>query len=266
MTHKVIALLFVGLLIAPVFADMADAGSYYYTGKAYVSSKYRYVGFTPEKITIKTNIRWDKSVFGKNRNEMGQIMYNTLTIKLYSWSDISKRWYLQDSETYHNKFNNLGRLISKEFSANDYMYYKHWWDRFSGRRYVMFKISIPKDHSFYHHNSGKTKIDITLKAYGSAYNFKTGGFETIHLTVRGNSQYWTKPTNWDAYKRYWGYSASAQEFNGLMEQQPAQTYAEQPITFSNLDIVLTSMFILGVGILAYTYVSDKKKNRGGNNV
>jgi len=261
MIRKVIALLVVGLLMTPIFADMADAGSYYYTGKAYVDKKYRYVGFTPEKITIKTNIRWSKSIFAGGWNRLGKIMYKTLNIKLYSWGEYPTRgWFLQDEKTYRNTFNNLGGVISQEFSVSTCAYYKHWWDRFTGKSYLMFKIKIPKDKSFYHHNSGKTKIVVTLKGEGSVYNWGSG-FETITLTVKGTGTYWTKPTPWDKYKKYWGYSASAQEYNELMAQQTQGTLVTEPVEFDTLDVALLSMFILGVAILSYVYISDRKGRR-----
>jgi len=257
MIRKVIALLVVGLLMTPIFAEMADAGSYYYTGKAYVNSNYRYVGFTPEKITIKTNIRWSSSIFSRGFYEM---MYKTLTVKLYSWSDLTNSWFVQNQKTYRNTFNNLGGVISKEFTAFAYQYYKSWWDALLGRGYVAFKIEIPKDKHFFHCNSGKTKIEVILKGEAGRY---LGGFsfEHIYLTVRGTGYYWTKPTSWDKYQRYWGYSASAQEYNELMAQQTQGTLVTEPVEFDTIDVVLLSMFILGVAILSYVYISDRKRRK-----
>lgn len=258
MMRKLLPLAVVGILMTPLFVGLADASSYYYTGTAYVSKDYRYVGFTPEKITIKTNVRWDKSIYGSGG--LGSIMYKTLNIKLYSWATYPyEHWFIQDEKTYYNTFNNLGGVINQEFTCKAYSYTKSWWDALMGRRYVKFEITIPKDKDFYHHNSGKTKIVVTLKAEGGRYIYGQG-FETVYLTVRGTGEYWTNPTPWDKYQKYWGYSASVQEYNELVAQQNT-TYVTQPIEFDTLDIALISLFILGVAIISYVFISEKKKGR-----
>lgn len=254
--RKVIALMMIGLLATTIFVDVANAGSYYYTGKAYVSKKYRYATFTPEKITIKTNVRWDNSVHSAT---LKSIMYKTLNIKLYIWSEYFGRWCLESEKTYHNTYNNLGGIINQEFRVEVYSYTKGWW--VFGKRYVKYIITIPKDRDLIHNSCGKTKIVVTLRADGSRYIYGEG-FELIDLTVRGTGTYWVNPTPWDMYRKYWGYSASAQEYNELMAQQETQgTIATQPIEFDTFDIFLISMFILGVAILSYVFVSEKKKRR-----
>ncbi len=261
MIRKVIALLVVGLLMMPIFAEMADAGSYYYTGKAYVNKKYRYVGFTPEKITIKTNIRWSKSVFAGDWNRLGVIMYRTLNIKLYHWDYLKNSWGEKDEKTYYNTFNSLGGVIKQEFKVYTRCYYKHWWDRFLGKCYLMFEIIISKDRDLYHHSTGKTKIVVTLRGDGAVYEYSSGTFERVYLTVKGTGTYYVKGTPWDKYKKYWGYSASAQEYNELMAQQTQGTLVTEPVEFDALDVALLSMFILGVAILSYVYISDRKRRK-----
>lgn len=254
--RKLVALMLVGLMLAPVLADNADANaifnykSYSFTGTAYVSKDYRYVGFTPEKITIKTNYKW----YDKNSpfRYLHEYTPKTLTVKLYSWATYPyEHWFVQDQKTFYQG----------DFTVRILSYTKGWW--FWETKYVKFVITIPKDKSFFHHNSGKTKIWVRLTLEGSTINVYSAFSSFIwDATVTGSGKYWTNPTPWDKYQKYWGYSASAQEYNELTAQQQTQgTLVTEPIEFDTVDAVLISLFVLGVAILSYVYISDKRKKR-----
>ena len=258
---KLWAILLVGLLVIPALSQVADASSYYYSGKVYVSSSYRYVGFTPQKIVIKTNILWDKSPFGK-----GVLQYNggywtadTLTIKLYSWATCPyKHWFVQDEKTYHNTFNGM-TCTHHEFSVTPSYYYKHWYDRFSGKRYLKFTITIPKDKAFYHHNSGKTKIYVRLHIGGAEVNLRTMGFSDLNMVVSGWGSYYTKGTPWEKYRRYWGYSMSVQDYNNLVANDNGTGVPsyEELNTFQKIWIGLFIVMVVIAVPVVYNHLKKK---------
>ena len=271
---------------ALLIPSITEGKTYYYSGKAYVDSKYRYVGFTPEKIIIKTNVRFDKSLFGSSHSlfpvgqswfslPSGKVFFKTLNIKLYSWATYPyKHWFLQDEKTYHNTFNSLGGVEEQEFSVKVAGYYKHWWDRFFGRLYLKFIITIPKDKELIHHNSGKTKIVVTVTGDGSAYI--GGGLQLIDFKLVGRGTYWTRPTPMNKYRQYWGSSASVNIANldeapspnayilSIDNETGTATFTMQPLTVEeNNDTVNERVLLLGgaliVACVAVLIVMNKKK-------
>jgi len=208
MLKKILLIVVVSTLFAPIIADTAEAvfniQTYYWSGSAYVSKSYRYVGFTPEKITIKTNIKWFSSPFRYMHTYKGKM----LTVKLYSWATYPyDHWFVQDQKTFYEG----------DFTVRVGKYSKSWWDSIRGRYYVKFDIEIPKDRDFYHHNSGKTKIWVRLKVEGSNVNvYDPLKSEVFTIYATGWGQYWTNPTSWDKYRDYWGYSMSVQDYNELV--------------------------------------------------
>ena len=255
MIRKILALTLVGLMLSPILVNIAEARSYYYKGKAIVASKYRYVGFTPQKIIIKTNVRFDKTPFDKPLGGWW-CGWKTLTVKTYYWD--GKKYALGHTKTYHNTFNNLGGIINKEFSCEATWYYKRWWHRFIGKSYLQLIITIPKDKGLTQWATGKAKIWVQVKAEGARYVWGKG-FENLYITVTGSGTYKVRATPWEKYKKYWGYTASAEEYNQIIAQQNGEEEIVEG--YDTLDVMLLSLFILGVSILSYIYVSDKKKRR-----
>jgi len=259
---RLCAILIVGLLMMPVFSEVAKASSYRYSGKVYISNSYRYVGFTPQKIVIKTNIRWDGCPFEKGvlRYHGGYWTANSLTIKLYSWATYPyKHWFIQDQKTYHNTFSGT-KCTHQEFSVSPSYYYKHWYDRFLGKRYLKFTITIPKDRDFYHHNSGKSKIYVSLRLGGAEVNLRTMSFSDFNMRVSGWGSYYTKPTPWEKYRRYWGYSMNVQDYNNLV----ANDNGTGVPTYEKLDTfqkVWIGLFIVMI-IIAVPVVYNHLKKRG----
>ena len=259
-----LVLLVAGILVIP---SVVNAKTLYYTGKAYVDSRYRYVGFTPEKIVIKTNVKWHKSIHhGPIR---GSIQYKTLNIKLYSWGEYPRKgWFLQDEKTYHNEYSLSGGLTHEEFKVEAYSYCKHWWDNFiPNRRYVKYIIHIPKDiPDFYHHNSGKTKIVVTLKIEGAEIH-KGPSFEKLYVTVKGTGTYWTKPCPLNKYRQYWGSSASVNIANldeapspnayilSIDNETSTATFTMQPLTVEETDDTVNERVLLLGGALIVACVA-----------
>ena len=262
MPKRIFVVIVLGLLLIPAISTVVDASSYHYSGKAYVSSKYRYVSFTPQKIIIKTNARYEGSPFHSSGN-IGLVMWKSLTINLYSWSDLDHKWIVQDRETYYNKFNSLGKVTDQKFTCKVYTYYKHWYDRFRGRHYIKFVITIPKDKDLMHHSSGKTKISVTVRGEGSRVYWGSMAFDKLSMTISGTSSYYVKPTPYDKYKRYWGYSASAQEYNQLYAsdyQQGTDTYSipiYEKYTFADFVMLFIAIFSIST-VIVTAYVYRKK--------
>jgi len=252
MIKRILPIFVVCILLVPVLTDTADAlfniKTYNWSGSAYVSKSYRYVGFTPEKITIKTTARWDKSPFSQFHLYKGKM----LTVKLYSWATYPyKHWFVEAQKTYYED----------EFTVKAYKYSKSWWDALQGRYYVKFVIEIPKDRDFYHHNSGKTKIWVKVKVEGSNANlYRPFESEVYTIYATGMGSYYTKSTPWEKYKKYWGYSMSVQDYNNLVANDNGTGISayEELDTFQKVWI---GLFIVMI-VIAVPVVYNHLKKRG----
>lgn len=199
------------LLFIPVFTEFAGAETYS-TYRITVSKSYRYVGFTPEKIYIKTNWRLPKDI----ASFTSQFRVETVTVTLYEyWGG---GWHKADSQTYHNKYGIGIAPVNEEFDYSCKKYYKSWWDRIKDRPYLQINIDLPQDKNLIHHCSFPHKIEISLQGkalINTGWNWNIFNWQSF--SVHGFSgKYSIYNTPYDKYRRYWGYSISAYDYNEVM--------------------------------------------------
>jgi len=250
MKAKLIAILLFVIMVTPILAsDVVNAASYS-TYNITVSKSYRYVGFTPEKIYVKTNWRLPKDV----STLTSQVRVKSVTITLYEYWGGS--WHKADSKTYNNRYGLSVRPISKEFDYTASVYFKSWWDRIRNRPYLKITLDLPQDRNLIHHCGFPHKIKVTI--HGDAMIQKAWEWWNIKwedFTVRGTSgKYYIRSTPYDKYRRYWGYSMSAQDYNQLMsyDEQLVQQYGEyQPSFFEEYE---TSDYLM-IGIMIFVIVT-----------
>ena len=250
MKAKLIAILLFVIMVTPILAsDVVNAASYS-THNITVSKSYRYVGFTPEKIYIKTNYRVPKNIIGI----ASHVRVTSVTITLYEYWGGS--WHRADSKTYNNRYGLGVTPISKEFDYTPNVYFKSWWDRLRNRPYLKITLDLPQDRGLIHHCGYPHKIKVTLHA--QAMWQTTSNMWMIswdEFAVQGTSgKYYIRSTPYDKYRRYWGYSMSAQDYNQLMsyDEQLVQQYGEyQPSFFEEYE---TSDYLM-IGIMIFVIVT-----------
>jgi len=255
--RKILPILVICILLMPAFAQLADAKTYK-TRSVYVSKKYRYVGFTPQEITIKSKWKVPKDFFTCTWQ------FKTLKIDIYVY--YNHAWHKEDSKTYYNHYRSLslsGKPSSKQFDYAWSRYRVHW---YSKTYYWKFKVKIDKDRDLYFHNSFPHKIKVTLsgKAFISTRSKPFPPWEDF--TVTGWSKKFSiRNTPYSKYRDYWGLSMSAQDYNTLMNEvrtleQQYGTYQETFFEkYDRRDIAI--MVLTAVAIIAglFTFASYKRK-------
>ena len=254
---RLCAILIVGLLMMPVFSEVAKASSYRYSGKVYVSNSYRYVGFTPQEITIKTKWKVPKDFFTCTWQ------FRTLKIDIYVY--YNHAWHKEDSKTYYNHYGSLSdKPSSKQFDYAWSMYRPHWWYKTS---YWKFKVKIDKDRGLIFHCGFPHKIKVTLSGKACIFTHKNiFSLPWEDFTVTGWSKKFSiRHTPYSKYRDYWGLSMSAQDYNTLMNEvrtleQQYGTYQETFFEkYDRRDIAI--MVLTAVAIIAglFTFASYKRK-------
>ena len=254
---KYLSVLLIFIFIFSIFSGAVNATNYNYsTYKITVNNHYRYVGFTPQKITIYSNFAM-KDI---PSNIFGSWVYSTLTLKIYVY--YGGHWHFEDSKTYYNM--PYGKT---EFSVLAQSYAKHWyWWLNGGSRYYKFTINIDKDKDLIFHCGYPHKIYASL--HGKMLLVKSGIQPSMYdFSVSGYSRKFSiHSTPYDTYKRYWGYSMSAQDYNALTsyEDQIEEQYGEyHPSVFEQYSENGNFIFIImGVAItsaLVFIFYNHKKK-------
>ena len=253
--RKLITLAIIGMLLLPVLSEV-DAVTY--SGRASVPSKYRYCGFVPEIIYIKTNQKWSSSVFSKYR-PLGVVFFTECKVKIYE--KLSRGWTLSDSHTFRNTVG-ITSYTKKEFSASVYSYFKGWW--VFGTRYVAVKIRIPKTHHLYFHSTFPTKIEVTLKGYVTGMS--GGWFAKDDFVIKGTSKAMKiRHTPLIKYLKYWGISLSTTELQQTYNQLN-QTFTPYESTISvPMDaptvVILASAFITFFIMIIIAITSRKERTK-----
>lgn len=259
MRYKPIVVLLVAssILMIPI---LSNASVVYYSGWAWVDSRYTKVGFTPEKIFIRTNDKWQNTPFSGSWGT-GILMPKRLTVRLYSWSQLTNNWFVQAEKTYYNTYSSTGGVISKQFSVQVYSWYPHWWSIFTGDYRLQLEITIPKDRGLFHSNSGKTKIYVEVYYEGALYRYGTGTFDLIRMTISGSGEYWTNPSSWDEYKRYWGLSFIGTNEYQSQEYQEYQEMNNNYALYSNNvgNELVNSLIIMLIAVGVASFVVFKKR-------
>jgi len=174
---------------------MADAITY--RGNARVGSSYRYAGYTPQVITIKTGNSWWKSPWGKGQLFGGKIDYIKIKVAPYRW-----KWYYGASWKQHTfTYNEIRSMGIKCYPSS---YYKHWYDRFTQHSYLMFTIKLPKTKKIIFPKSGYNVINAEVKFTGAYYK---NGFHKFTIKIYGNGKVYVRKPSWRSYKHYWGISS-----------------------------------------------------------
>jgi len=256
---KYLSILLASLFIVSVFSSVVDATDYNYgTYKISVDKSYRYVGFTPQKITLYSN-------FGTRdipKDAFGSFVYSTLTIKIYVYYGGS--WHFEDSQTYQNI--PYGKT---EFSVVEHTYAKHWYWWLTGEdRYYEFTISIDKDRDLIFHSNYPHRVYASLQ--GKVYLVQSGIVPSMSdFSVSGYSKKFSVySTPYDDYKKYWGYSMYAQDYNALTSynDQLAEQYGEyHPSVFEqyseNGNFILIGVMVAVISGLVTIYYIYKKRSR-----
>lgn len=242
MKKAVLALLTAGIFMFSII-PCVNAG-YYTTDSVSVDDGYQHVGFTPEKITVRSNIERSAS--------MQNWRITSFTVQLYLWSNNENSWTTADSSTFSNTWGMSGAITHQEFPFNFDTWQKTFLGIPHGDKHLKFTVDLPRTKNLQFDTSGnevyKAKITMVAKAEVN------DDWQT--LTVIGSTDAMdVQPTDWDEYKEYWGYGATASEYDGLMTTQSdtQESYSISPYSENFFEdtgnIVLVAAISIAVVVL-----------------
>ncbi|HDK26775.1 MAG TPA: hypothetical protein ENG48_06795 [Candidatus Atribacteria bacterium] len=274
---KLLALFVLAMIIAPaIIANAQSHETYTYGGVAYLSKNYMYIGKVPEKITIKTNTRWDKSIFFKAHLKIGpfylpggKIYPEKITVKIYRYMPAFKAYLLIKQKTYENSYYETD-VFNMKFSTYSKYWYAPW------IRYLKFDITLPKDKDIMFRWTGKYKIYVTGVYKGGYYNEKTKQFVDLTIYVEGKTKpFEVKASTYTSILSYWGNNPAVISSLGNTSDIPPnvvvyaideenETLLYRPMTMEATDSneqnskIALLLLTLIVGIIAVAYIFKKE--------
>ena len=163
---KILAPLFVCMMLFSGFSIAVTSSVREIT----VDEDYRYVGMTPEKITVYTTCK-SGSVFTQN--------FDSLHIEIWKYS-ANGMWEKDMEKTYTNEF-----LVMVS------TYKVHWWHK---TKFYKLTILIPKDIELYFSQSGNTKIRLVLNG-SISFDVFSNAFFVKPCPVDECAEYWMNVVN-----------------------------------------------------------------------